>query len=127
MNLDADALRDVERARLRSLVDADMATASALHADDYQLITPSGRALTKAEYLDGVASNELNYLAFEPISEVAVWGDDRIALLRYVARIEIQGGDDLARLTCWHTDSYEKRDGRWQAVWSQATRITAAE
>ena len=24
----------------------------------------------------------------------------------------------------WHTDGYERRDGRWQVVWSQATRIT---
>ena len=23
----------------------------------------------------------------------------------------------------WHTDVYEIRDGRWQAVWSQATQI----
>jgi hypothetical protein len=26
-------------------------------------------------------------------------------------------------LHCWHTDSYEQRDGRWQVVWSQATEI----
>ena len=25
----------------------------------------------------------------------------------------------------WHTDMYDLRDGRWQAVWSQATRIRA--
>ena len=25
----------------------------------------------------------------------------------------------------WHTDIYELRDGRWQVVWSQATRIPA--
>jgi hypothetical protein len=24
----------------------------------------------------------------------------------------------------WHTDHYELRARRWQAVWSQATRIT---
>jgi hypothetical protein len=23
----------------------------------------------------------------------------------------------------WHTDVYEKRNGRWQVVWSQATLI----
>lgn len=27
-------------------------------------------------------------------------------------------------LTCWHTDCYEWRNGRWQAVWSQATAIS---
>ena len=24
----------------------------------------------------------------------------------------------------WHTDLYERRDGRWQVVWSHATGIT---
>ena len=40
MGLDAAALRDIERRRLRALLQADMDTAAALHADDYQLITP---------------------------------------------------------------------------------------
>ena len=30
------------------------ATAAPLHADDYQLITPNGSALTKHDYLDAV-------------------------------------------------------------------------
>ena len=27
----------------------------------------------------------------------------------------------------WHTELYEVREGRWQAVWSQATRIQTAD
>jgi hypothetical protein len=27
--------------------------------------------------------------------------------------------------TMWHTDYYERREGRWQVVWSHATRIRA--
>jgi hypothetical protein len=49
MTLDAAVLRDTERRRLRSLADADMEAAGALHADDYQLITPRGVALTKRD------------------------------------------------------------------------------
>jgi hypothetical protein len=29
-------------------------------------------------------------------------------------------------LHAWHTDVYERRDGRWQVVWSQATTIGAS-
>ena len=72
MSLDAGALRNVERARLRSLVETDMDVAGDLHADEYQLITPRGRALSKAEYLDSVAAGELRYRVFEPIAQVAV-------------------------------------------------------
>jgi len=52
-------------------------------------------------------------------------GDARLAMLRYQARIRVEDGDDLADFRCWHTDSYEFLDGRWQAVWSQATRTSS--
>jgi hypothetical protein len=46
-----------------------------------------------------------------------------VALVQYQARITIEVRGESESLTCWHTDSYEYRDGRWQAVWSQATAI----
>ena len=122
MNLDADLLRDIERRRLRSLVDVNLEVAESLHAGDYQLITPRGIALTKAEYLGSIASGELNYSVFEPVSEIAVWGDDQIALLRYQARIAFHD-PQRSTLVCWHTDCYRVNDANWQAVWSQATAI----
>jgi hypothetical protein len=62
----ADQLRAIERARLRSLVDADMATARRLHADDFELINPVGGTLSKEQYLRRIASGELDYLEREP-------------------------------------------------------------
>jgi hypothetical protein len=136
MELDAAAMRETERERLRSLVQADMDIAAALHADDYQLITPRGYAMSKQEYLGRIASGRLRYRVFEPVSDIAVRGSGEVALLRYQARISVSedadetGGDgtagstgDEAVFTCWHTDCYERRDARWQAVWSQATAI----
>jgi len=46
MRLDAAAIRDTERERRRSLIHADMGAAGALHAEDYQLITPRGYAMS---------------------------------------------------------------------------------
>jgi hypothetical protein len=69
MSPDAAAMRATERRRLRSLVEADMDTAGGLHADDYQLITSRGSALTKEEYLGGIASGQMRYRVFEPVSE----------------------------------------------------------
>ncbi|HEU5326140.1 MAG TPA: nuclear transport factor 2 family protein, partial [Candidatus Limnocylindria bacterium] len=43
----AALLEATERRRLRALVDADLPTADALHADDYELITPGGSSLSK--------------------------------------------------------------------------------
>jgi phage baseplate assembly protein W len=120
---DAAVLRDTERRRLRSLVEADLAAADPLHADSYELITPNGYVLTKQEYLGGIASGQLRYQVFEPVSQVVVRASSQTAILRYQARITVQAGGPTASMTCWHTDYYERLDGSWQAVWSQATAI----
>jgi hypothetical protein len=119
---DADHLRSIETARLTALVNADMDLAEQLHAVDYQLITPRGVALTRTEYLHAVATQELDYCLFEPISPIDVWGDGQIALLRYRARIGFHRSSTTS-IVCWHTDCYRRNGGNWQAVWSQATEI----
>jgi hypothetical protein len=129
-------LPDLERTRLRALVDADIETAEPLHADDYQLVTPNGSDLTKDDYLGAIGSGQLRYRVFEAVSDIKVLSDGEaggegeadgngegngpLAVLRYQARISF---DDRPGLLCWHTDCYRRRDGRWQVVWSQATRI----
>jgi hypothetical protein len=64
---------------------------------------------------------------FEPTSEMWAWGDEHVGLLRYQALIEFGGPAAPPPLGCWHTDCYELWDGRWQAVWSQATEIADQE
>jgi hypothetical protein len=119
-----EALRATEHERLRALREADMAVAERLHADDYQLIPPTGATWSKREYLDAIASREFTYQVFEPISPIAVRVSDQMAAVRYRARFEVRGASGSTDSgVFWHTDIYEKRDGRWQAVWSQATRI----
>lgn len=120
---DAELIRETERRRVDALVHGDDRLARALHADDYQLVSPSGAAFSKEQYLGGIAAGQLVYRVFEPASDIAVRLTEGAAAVRYQARIEIQfpGGSDSGLF--WHTDLYEFRDGRWQAVWSQATRI----
>jgi hypothetical protein len=99
----ARLLPDLERRRLQALVRADTVAAAPLHADDYWLITPNGSEMTKADYLGAIASGQLRYQVFEPVSEMAVLGDAAIVVLRYRARISF---DDGPGITCWHTDCY---------------------
>jgi hypothetical protein len=120
----ASHLPDIERRRLRALADGDVATAAPLHAEDYQLITPNGSAMTREDYLGDVESGRLPYRVFEPVSDIVVLGDAPVAVLRYQARISF---DDGPGFTCWHTDCYRLKDEQWQVVWSQATRIIAPE
>jgi hypothetical protein len=121
---DRDQVRAVERERLRSLVEADVKSADRLHADDFQLINPLGGTLSKTQYLGLVASGEIDYLEWEPEEiDVKLYGD--AAVIRYRARLKIvvKGLPNAPSGRFWHMDLYEKRNGRWQAVWSQATQI----
>jgi hypothetical protein len=123
--LPPDFFQDIERQRLQALVEADLDLARSLHANDYQLVTPGGATLSRDEYLDDIATGDLDYLVFEPASEIAVRIYDRAAAVRYRARIEVIVSGELDTGLFWHTDIYELRDGRWQAAWSHATRIRA--
>jgi hypothetical protein len=119
----ADQLRAIERGRLRSLVDADVATARRLHADDFELINPRGGTLSKEQYLRDIASGDLDYLEWEP-EEIRVRLYGKSAVIRYKAhlRVSVKGSAGRA-VTFWHTDFYEKRNGQWQIVWAHATQI----
>jgi phage baseplate assembly protein W len=119
----ADLIRETEHQRLRALVTAEIELANSLHSDDYQLITPGGQTISKQDYIGRIASGELVYSAFEPASDIAVRLYENAAAVRYQARIEVRFSDQRDSGLFWHTDIYETRDGRWQAVWSQATRI----
>ncbi len=70
-----------------------------------------------------MASDDINYLVWEP-EAIRVRLSGEMVLIRYVSQLEIVvGGQRVPPRHYWHTDSYEKRNGRWQAVWSQATEI----
>ena len=114
-------LAEIERDRLKALVEADLPTVELLHAEEFQLITPGGEKLSRVDYLGRIESGEINYLRWEPETI-----DVRIATgsgcVRYRSTIEgIFDGVRLEPGRYWHTDYYEVSDGRWRVVWSQAT------
>lgn len=121
---EANALRAIERERLRSLVDADLEVARRLHADDFQLINPLGGMLSKDEYLGQIASGDIDYLEWEPEDvEVRLYGDAAVIRYRAHLTIVVRGLPDAPSGRFWHTDLYERRNGQWQVVWSHATEI----
>ena len=120
---EVEQLRATERERLRALVAGDQEVANRLHADDFQLINPAGSAFSKAGYLGALAAGFIRYVAWEP-GAIAVRLHEDVACLRYQALLEIiVRGEHAPPRRMWHTDLYERRDGRWQVVWSQATAI----
>ena len=121
---EAQRLRDIENTRLDALVHANMPVVEALHADDFQVVPPPGFPLSREEYLASVASGDIDYLEFRPISPIEVHLYGQAAVLTYMSHIDIVvSGIGHVAHDAWHTFLYEKRAGQWQAVWEQATAI----
>jgi hypothetical protein len=121
---EVEALRVIESERLRALVDAKMDVFEKYHSTEYQLISPAGLPFTYASYRDAIGSGKLDYLVFEADSPVVIRVHGSAAILRYQAKLEFAwDGQKQKPVKLWHTDYYEKKDGTWKAVWSQATQI----
>ncbi len=58
---DAAFIQDLERERLRSLVEPNVDVARRLHADDYELVPPGGGSISGAEYLGSIERGEFVY------------------------------------------------------------------
>jgi hypothetical protein len=109
--------------RIQALVAADIQQLQSLHSADYQLITPSGRTFSRDQYVGAIASAQLRYLRWEA-GTMEVRTSEAMAIVRYRVTLQLGSPEDPGTtLQCWHTDSYEFKDGIWQTIWSQATEI----
>lgn len=117
-------LRQIEQARLTALVEADMPAVQQVLAGDFELITPDGTPLSRDAYIGAVASGDLDFKAYRPVTPIEVRVYDDAAVLRYKSRIEVVATGTGHRTDgAWHTCLYENRDGRWQIVWEQTTIV----
>src|SRR5512134_3453330 len=98
-----ECFRALEDRRARALVQRDLATLEELHAPEYQLVTPTGKVLTREVYL-GAVRTEPFYEAWEALGEMSFRLSAHMAVVRYKARIQFPSGRVFV---CWHTDSYE--------------------
>ena len=113
---EVEVLRATERERLRALVAGDVALATQLHAEDFQLINPLGGVLSKEQYLGGIGSGQIRYLHWEADTiTVRLYGD--VAMIRYQSELEIVvRGNHIPRQRYWHTDLFERHGALWQVV-----------
>ena len=118
----ADQVRTAERTLLRAAVDGDTRTAGALLAPDLQLIDPTGGAETRADDLAGIGGG-VDFVTLKPIKPISVrvHGDNAVARLKLKFKVVAFG--QTVQHDGWTTDLWQRRDGRWQLVWSQTTAI----
>jgi hypothetical protein len=120
---DADRLRAIVQQRSQALVDADIATARRLTADDYQGINPAGAPLSREDLLGAVKAGVLDFLVDKPISPISVRLYGNAAVLRYQRSFDLVVGGTRLTHKAWSTELFERRHGHWQIVWEQTTAI----
>jgi len=121
----AQDIRQTVLKRMKALADRDLTLADRIIADEFQLIPPNGRALTKSEYLGSIASGTIRYRVWEAASPIAVRLYGEVAVIRYQARIVVEAPLVTREGLFWFTDTYERHGADWRIVWSQGTFVAA--
>lgn len=116
----ARAAHDYDEAQVKS----DKAALERLLADDYRLANSSGEVETKTQFIadQTAAGYRLDpFTVEEPYQRLM--GD--AALLGGVATLKGTDGGKAYSVRLRFLDVWEKRAGRWQVVFTQATRVPA--
>ena len=122
---DEQALIEIEREWGDAMTKRDIVALDRILGDDHSVITKDGSVLTKAQemanYKSEASSNEL--FDFEPM-KVRVFGDTAVVTGGHREKSHNFGKDTSGHYR-W-TDLFVKRNGRWQAVASELTRVEEA-
>lgn len=124
-NLAKDAQKEVlttDNVRIKARESADVKTMSKIYADDYTLVTAEGDIRTKDDQISELRSGQLQFRPIELLertvriynSTAIVQSHERSIIIRNGRDI---GGDFRANRV------YVKRNGQWQLVLTQVTRI----
>lgn len=122
------AVRKLEREWLDAYEQRDAAAMERIVADDFTITFPRGEVQTKAQILAALKELKARRVPNAPAPkfytedvQARVYGDTVILIGRVITRWQSQGNEmrDQSR----YTDTYVKRNGRWQVVASHLSEI----
>jgi ketosteroid isomerase-like protein len=117
-----EAVRAAELARFKAQTSGDLKALDALLGDDLVYTHSSAAVDSKASYVESMRSGALKYQTIEPRDlQVRVFGTTAVitAAAHITAVSKGQPVDNQLR----YTDVWVLRDGRWQMVSWQSTRL----
>ena len=123
----ADALDDQKLvqeldSRCQSAVEKnDAATMDRLLADDFLLVTGTGKKYTKADLLTAARAEQTRYeLQSDTEQNVRVWGNTAVI----TAKLHAKGTENGKPFdyTLWFSDTYIRTSSGWQYVFGQAAQ-----
>lgn len=113
---------DLDRKRMQAMAAKDFATLDAMLGDDLIYTHSSARLDTKKSIIDNMKSGSTVYASVVP-SDVKAQDLGDTVVLTGVAQIKVNSGGKPMEFGVRFTDVYTKRDGRWQMVTWQSTKL----
>lgn len=118
------SIRELEDALNKAVVQGDVATFDRLFADDFTHTSQDGHFRTRAEWMKGRVQGKTNYVSFD-VDNLQIRIFDETAVVTGLSKPSWRETDgSLASGRFRFLRVWVKRDGRWQAVAFQATRIS---
>ena len=121
----AEQLRRLNRQWMDAYVKRDIAFLQVHMSDDYVGTFPDGTVHDKRSEIDAVASGAVAITRMEPVEmQVRVYGE--AAVMTGHSSVEATLGGKAMAAELRFTDVWIRRDGQWQAIASQVTRIESS-
>lgn len=123
MTKEFDELNQLEQRLIKAWVEHDREAVDAILSDDWAVIDPTGRVLTKAQVLEEGFESGVRKVESGAIDDLKVrlFNDVAVVTGRTIATGSYQGTSVSVKLR--FTDVCIKRGDDWQVVASQATLI----
>ena len=116
------AIVDLDKKRMQAMAKKDVATLEAVLADDLVYTHSSARLDSKRSLIDAMVSGATVYTGVEP-SDVKAQDLGDTVVLTGVAQIKVVSNGTPNAFGVRFTDVYAKRNGSWQMVTWQSTRL----
>jgi ketosteroid isomerase-like protein len=115
---------DLDRKRMQAMAAKDVATLDAVLADDLIYTHSSARLDTKQSLIGAMVSGTTVYAGVEP-SDVKAQDLGDAVVLTGIAQIKVVSNGTPNAFGVRFTDVYARRNGGWQMVAWQSTRLPA--
>ena len=118
----ADTIIELDKKRMTAMAQKDIATLNELIADDLVYTHSSARLDTKQSLIGNMEAGSTVYTSVVPSDVKAQDLGDTVVLTGF-CRISVNAGGRPNSFGVRFTDVYAKKDGRWQMVTWQSTRL----
>ncbi len=117
-----DQIKKLEQGWAQATIKGGVAAVDQYEADDIVSTDPSGRVTDKAQDKKDLSSGDLKFQSIELSDlKIRVYGNTAVVTGAETLKATYKGQDISGNYR--YTDIWAKRNGKWQAVGSQATKV----